>query len=103
MSRIHGSEPGGLPRVSALTFCDRVLGEAGGKKSLIDIFWEIKTPELPAIMRVGFYVCVERGADELQELFFGLFSPRGEALIQVAHAIEDWGNGTFNFSFDGNL
>jgi len=50
------SEPANVPSLLAILLCDQVIIEQGtGKKILVGVFEEIRSPSEPIVQRVGFF------------------------------------------------
>ena len=88
------------PRVLALIICERIIVEAEtGNVSLIGTFDVFSVESIPTIMPVlNAHISLVKGRDDSNQMFLGLFSPNGDAVIKSVLDVRDWGDGRAQFN-----
>jgi hypothetical protein len=99
MSRFSGMDTFDQPRALALVMCDRIIVDAETqKRSLIDIFDAVTIRQLGhGLPRLSIFISLAKGSEDANEIFVGLFSPSGVAVVKGGIKIDDWGTGQADF------
>ena len=65
-----------------------------GQNFILGTLTGINAMALPiTVMHFNVYSVIERGNDDLNDFYIGIFDPKGEAIVKAGIQIADWGAG----------
>ena len=95
MSRFGTTFEPGATVARALLICERVvIDPMTGQNFILGTLTGINAMALPiTVMHFNVYSVIERGNDDLNDFYIGIFDPKGEAIVKAGIQIADWGAG----------
>lgn len=95
MNRFGGIAEPGHTRALALILCEKgIIDAQTGQKSVVGTFSGLVIPQAPIIFPgLSIYTEIEKGDEDINEFYVGIFSPTGESVVQSTTKIQNWGNG----------